>query len=63
MNMYMFLKKIAYGFARILYRVEFEGQQNEPHGPYLLCSNHESFCDIITVGVGVQQQLAFMAKQ
>ena len=63
MNMYMFLKKIAYGFARILYRVEFEGQQNGPHGPYLLCSNHESFCDIITVGVGVQQQLAFMAKQ
>lgn len=63
MSAYAFWKKVAYGFARFFYRVEFEGQENEPQGPYLLCANHLSFSDIITSGVGVRQQLAFMAKK
>ena len=63
MSAYSFWKKIAYGFARLFYRVEFEGQENEPQGPYLLCANHLSFSDIITSGIGVRQQLFFMAKK
>ncbi|XID94242.1 lysophospholipid acyltransferase family protein [Paenibacillaceae bacterium WGS1546] len=63
---------MLYRFARIilrvayilLYRLEPRGVDNIPReGPVVLCSNHKSLQDPITLGVWVPRKVHYMAKE
>ncbi|MHA0855476.1 lysophospholipid acyltransferase family protein [Paenibacillus sp. CMAA1364] len=54
------LLRIIFAF---LYRLEAVGKENVPvHGGVLLCSNHISMLDPITVGIKLRRQVKYMAK-
>jgi 1-acyl-sn-glycerol-3-phosphate acyltransferase len=54
------LLRIVYG---LLYRLETRGLENIPDtGPVILCSNHKSLQDPITLGIWVHRKVHYMAK-
>ena len=63
MSFYEKCRPIAHAVMRFLFRYEVDGTENVPDGPFLLCSNHISFEDVILIGLGVKRQLHFMAKK
>lgn len=62
-TLYETLRPLAHALARFFYRVEFDGQENVPDGPFILCANHQSMEDVVMVGLGMKKQLCFMAKK
>ncbi|QTH44829.1 1-acyl-sn-glycerol-3-phosphate acyltransferase [Cohnella sp. LGH] len=62
------LYRIARAILRVLYallyRLEARGIENIPReGPVVLCSNHRSLQDPITLGVCVPRKVHYMAKE
>lgn len=49
---------------RLLFRFEVRGTANIPKsGPVVLCSNHKSNIDPVTLGVGSPRKIHYMAKE
>ncbi|EGG32195.1 MULTISPECIES: lysophospholipid acyltransferase family protein [Paenibacillus] len=60
---YVFCRAVVRGLFAILYRFESVGVHNIPsEGGVLICSNHISVRDPISVGIHVKRQVKFMAK-
>ncbi|MDH6671848.1 lysophospholipid acyltransferase family protein [Paenibacillus glucanolyticus] len=60
---YLFCRAVVRGLFAILYRFESVGVHNIPsEGGVLICSNHISIRDPISVGIHVKRQVKFMAK-
>lgn len=58
-----FCRAVVRGLFAILYRFESVGVHNIPsEGGVLICSNHISIRDPISVGIHVKRQVKFMAK-
>jgi len=61
--LYRFCRLIARILFMLLYRLEARGISNIPaEGPVILCSNHKSLQDPITLGVWVPRKVHYMAK-
>jgi 1-acyl-sn-glycerol-3-phosphate acyltransferase len=61
--LYRFCRFILRTFFILLYRLEARGVSNIPmNGPVILCSNHKSLQDPITLGVWVPRKVHYMAK-
>lgn len=64
MKIYVFCRDILRAIFTLLYRFEAVGTENIPkEGGVLLCSNHKSLLDPISVGIKVKRQVKFMAKE
>jgi 1-acyl-sn-glycerol-3-phosphate acyltransferase len=64
MSFYTVCRSILRGAYAILYRFEARGLENIPSvGPVVLASNHLSILDPITVGIPIDRQINFMAKE
>ncbi|MGG1876918.1 MULTISPECIES: 1-acyl-sn-glycerol-3-phosphate acyltransferase [Paenibacillus] len=60
---YVFCRAVVRGVFAILYRFESVGVHNIPaEGGVLICANHISVRDPISVGIHVKRQVKFMAK-
>ncbi|NMO96954.1 lysophospholipid acyltransferase family protein [Paenibacillus lemnae] len=60
---YVFCRAVVRALFTVLYRFESVGVQNIPsEGGVLICSNHISLRDPISVGIHVKRQVKFMAK-
>lgn len=60
---YRFVRGAATLYAKLFYRVEFHGRENEPgEGPLLVISNHSSFTDPVFTACALKRQIHFMAK-
>ncbi len=59
---YRFAKCLVKFYIRVLFRVQVEGEIPE-EGPFLLCANHTSLYDPVTVACFTERQLTFMAKR
>lgn len=63
MKLYRFLKGMLLGLIKFLFQIKTSGKENEPpHGPYIICSNHISFADVILIGAVIKQPVRFLAK-
>lgn len=61
--LYRFCRIILRTLFILLYRMEARGISNIPmNGPVILCSNHKSLQDPITLGVCVPRKVHYMAK-
>jgi len=61
---YSFAKIVVSSIFKPLYRIETSGVENFPkEGGVLLCSNHISNFDPISVGINVPRTVHFMAKE
>lgn len=64
MSFYSFAKIIVTGVLKPIYRFEVIGQENIPkEGPVILCSNHISNMDPVTLGITCPRPISFMAKE
>jgi cytidylate kinase len=62
-RLYTFLKVLAVGIMRTLFRLESSGRENIPAtGPVLLVANHSSLLDPPLIGGSAARQLTFLAK-
>ncbi|BBI33176.1 1-acyl-sn-glycerol-3-phosphate acyltransferase [Cohnella abietis] len=62
--LYRFCRLILRITFMLLYRLEARGISNIPlEGPVILCSNHKSLQDPITLGVWVPRKVHYMAKE
>jgi len=60
---YEFCRGLLRGLFAVAYRLETSGGENIPkEGGVLLCSNHISVLDPITVGIRINRKIKFMAK-
>lgn len=60
---YRFSRMIIRGIYRVLFRIQVIGADRIPaEGGVMLCSNHKSYWDPLTLGVGIKRQIRFMAK-
>ncbi len=60
---YWLLKGILSPIFFVLWRVKVEGRENIPkHGPVVLASNHQSFCDSFFIPLVVRRKVTFLAK-
>ncbi|MFC7681998.1 lysophospholipid acyltransferase family protein [Paenibacillus sp. GCM10028914] len=60
---YVFCRAVVRGLFAVLYRFESVGVHNIPaEGGVLICANHTSLRDPISVGIHVKRQVKFMAK-
>jgi 1-acyl-sn-glycerol-3-phosphate acyltransferase len=60
---YEFCRGLLRGVFAVAYRLEATGEENIPkEGGVLLCSNHISVLDPITVGIRIKRKIKFMAK-
>lgn len=54
---------IVRGLYKLLFRIRVIGADNIPDsGGVMLCSNHKSYWDPLTLGVGIKRPIRFMAK-
>ena len=61
---YKFCRNLCKAVFFLLYRLEAKGRENVPdQGAVILCSNHFSNLDPITVGVSMRRHLSYMAKE
>lgn len=64
MSLYAFLRGIFLFIYKFIFRLEVIGVQNIPKkGKIMICSNHVSVLDPITVAVSVPRRIYFMAKK
>ena len=64
--MYWFFRNILWVVMRILFRIEINGKENidlENKDRLIICSNHISMWDPITLAVTYNRQVNFMAKK
>jgi len=62
--LYRFARAILRAIYWLLYRLEVRGVEQIPkEGPLVLCSNHKSLQDPITLGVWVPRKVHYMAKE
>ncbi|CAM3777151.1 lysophospholipid acyltransferase family protein [Cohnella lubricantis] len=62
--LYRFARALLLAVFRLLYRFEARGVSNIPaSGPVVLCSNHKSLIDPITLGIGSPRKIHYMAKE
>lgn len=62
--LYRFARVVLWLVFRILYRFEATGISNLPKsGPVVLCSNHKSLIDPVTLGIGAPRKIHYMAKE
>lgn len=62
--LYLTARTILRVIYYLLYRLEARGIDNIPReGPVVLCSNHKSLQDPITLGVWVPRKVHYMAKE
>ncbi|AOZ91387.1 lysophospholipid acyltransferase family protein [Paenibacillus crassostreae] len=60
---YVFCRGLLRLIFAVLYRLESIGKDNVPdNGGVLLCANHISMMDPITVGIKLKRQVKYMAK-
>lgn len=60
---YWLLKLILTPILYLLWRVRVEGREHVPaHGPALLASNHQSFCDSLFLPLVVPRKVTYLAK-
>jgi 1-acyl-sn-glycerol-3-phosphate acyltransferase len=61
--LYRFCRMLLRAIYALLYRLEARGIENIPSGgPVILCSNHKSLQDPITLGIWVHRKVHYMAK-
>lgn len=61
---YVFCRGVLRALFALIFRFEAVGKENIPlEGGVLLCSNHKSLLDPIAVGIKVDRQVKFMAKE
>lgn len=64
MSFYSFAKSILSVIFKIMFRIEVIGVENVPaEGKIIICSNHVSMLDPITVAISVPRRIYFMAKK
>ncbi|WIV10950.1 lysophospholipid acyltransferase family protein [Proteiniborus sp. MB09-C3] len=64
MSLYGFLRGILLVIFRIIFRIEVTGIENIPiEGKIIVCSNHVSMLDPITVATSIPRRIYFMAKK
>ncbi|MFA5524886.1 MAG: lysophospholipid acyltransferase family protein, partial [Tissierellales bacterium] len=64
MSLYGFVRGILNVIFRIIFRIEVYGKENIPsEGKIVICSNHVSMLDPITVAISVPRRIYFMAKK
>lgn len=64
MSLYSFARGILYIIFKFLFRVKVIGAENIPQkGKIIICSNHVSLLDPITVAISVPRKIYFMAKK
>ena len=62
--LYQVLKAIVSPIYRLIFNVRIKGKENIPkEGGVLLCPNHISAVDVITIGVGSPRQITCIAKK
>ena len=59
---YRFAKCLVKFYMRVIFRVQVEGEI-PVEGPFLLCANHTSLYDPVTVACFTRRRLTFMAKR
>lgn len=63
MKIYRFLKGLLLGLIKFLFNIKATGLENEPkEAPYIICSNHISFADVILIGAVIKHPVRFLAK-
>lgn len=63
MSLYGRVYRIFSGAVKRLYRIRINGAENEPEqGPFIVCSNHMSFQDVIILAASLKNQMHFLAK-
>lgn len=63
MTFYKFARALVHAFIRVLFRIEYRGQQNIPTDRgYVLISNHRSGYDPLFLVCGMRAQVHFMCK-
>lgn len=63
MNGYKFVRFVGRLYAKVFYRVEFFGAENEPSdGGCIVIANHSSFFDPISVACALKRPVSFMGK-
>lgn len=64
MTLYSFLRTILFVVFRLVFRINVTGIENVPtEGKIIICSNHVSMLDPITVAISVPRRIYFMAKK
>ncbi|MCI5840049.1 MAG: lysophospholipid acyltransferase family protein [Peptoniphilaceae bacterium] len=64
MYLYFFAKFILSILYKIIFRVEFKGKEKIPKNEnFIICSNHKSMRDPITLAILFPKQIRFMAKE
>ena len=61
--LYRFLWSLLYLVSKGYFRLQVEGKENLPEGPFVLSSAHRSFIDTPIVGVITSKRLRFMGKE
>ncbi len=63
MSAYKFVRGLAWVIAKVAFRAEFHGRENEPkEGGYIAFSNHTAFFDPIFTAGAVKQPLFLLGK-
>ena len=61
--LYRILRVVAIAYTYLLYRIKITGYENVPReGGAVICANHQSYNDVILIGVEAKRQLHFMGK-
>lgn len=61
--LYRFARTILLALFKLIFRFEARGVEHIPReGGVVLCSNHKSVLDPITLGIAVKREVHFMAK-
>ena len=65
MKRYDIVRGLLGWFFRLIYRIKFVNREKEPPKeiPYIVCSNHSHFFDVVPIGIGLRKQVRFMAKK
>ena len=57
-------RKISYVVSRILWRIEYSGEENIPEpgsGAYIIASNHQTYVDPVWIAIPIAQDTRFLA--
>lgn len=65
MKKYFFVIKMLGWFFKFIFRIKFVNLENRPPKgtPFIVCSNHSHFFDVVPIGLAFEQQIHFMAKK
>lgn len=61
--LYWMLWRVFYAAIFVLFRLQVEGRDNIPDGPFILCGIHRSFIDTPIIGMVTSRRLRFMGKE